>query len=110
MMVGPRPAAMGCGNSESLAVGTVGGQRRKLLTVRNAPVDDVDDPVAARRQIGIMGHDQEAGAVVMVDPAQHVENRVGGTRIEVAGRLVGQHQVWPHGKRAGDRDALRLAA
>ncbi len=35
---------------------------------------------------------------------------VGGMRIEVAGRFVGQHQLRPQHHRARDRDALLLAA
>ena len=42
--------------------------------------------------------------------AQRVEHVVGGARIEIAGRLVGQQQARRVGDRARDRDALLLAA
>ena len=38
------------------------------------------------------------------------EHAVGGRLVEIAGRLVGEHQQRAVGERAGDRDALLLAA
>ena len=38
------------------------------------------------------------------------EDDVGGMLVEIAGRLVGEDQRRPVGERAGDRDALLLAA
>ncbi len=47
-------------------------------------------------------------------PARQLEHQrehaVGGDAVEVAGRLVGEHAVRVAGERAGDRDALALAA
>ena len=38
---------------------------------------------------------------------EHLADELG---VERRGRLVEEHQLRPHGKRAGDRDALLLAA
>ena len=47
-------------------------------------------------------------ARTMVD--QRVEHPARGPRVEIAGRLVGQKDARPVGQRAGDGDALLLAA
>jgi hypothetical protein len=44
------------------------------------------------------------------DPAQQVHHDPGALRIERRGRLIGQNDARPIGKRARDRDTLRLAA
>ena len=43
-------------------------------------------------------------------PAHQRDDRCAGLAVEVGGRLVGQHQLGRGGERAGNRDALTLAA
>ena len=43
-------------------------------------------------------------------PRRSVEDLAAGARVEVAGRLVGEHDRRPRDERAGDRHALLLAA
>lgn len=56
-------------------------------------VSDQDDRPTAARQI-----------------YKQIENGVGGRRVEIASRLVGEEQVGAEDERAGDCDALLLAA
>jgi hypothetical protein len=57
-----------------------------------------------------VGDDQERDPLLLVDLAHEREDLVGGPGVEVAGRLVGQHQRRPPHQRAGDRHALLLPA
>ena len=58
----------------------------------------------------IVGGD-EGGAAFAADQAQEFgEDDVGGGLVEIAGGLVGEDQSGPVGERAGDGDALLLAA
>ena len=62
-----------------------------------------------RRRLGV--RDQHAGGASAVDLArEQLQHDIGGVRIEIAGRLVGQHERRPVHQRARDRDALQFAA
>ena len=52
---------------------------------------------------------QDSLALLAVEVGQQVQDGVGVTRVEVAGRLVGQQQCRPADHRPGDRDPLLLA-
>ncbi len=55
--------------------------------------------------------DQNAGRVVALElRREQLEHFGGGFRIEIAGRLIGQHQRRTMRQRASDGDALHLAA
>ena len=59
----------------------------------------------------VVRHDQEGGhAEVAVEGAQQREDRVGARRVEVAGRLVGEHERRAHRERPRHRDPLLLPA
>src|SRR5688572_33088053 len=67
----------------------------------------------AAREAGrprIMGDHDDGLAEVAVEQLQDREDLVGGGAVEVAGRLVGEQELWIRDDRAGDRDALLLAA
>ena len=69
-----------------------------------------DDAVHLGREPLVVGGDQ-GGAAFAADQAQELgQHRVGGMLVEIAGRLVGEHQRRPVGERPGDGDALLLAA
>ena len=58
----------------------------------------------------VVGGDQ-GGAAFLADQAEEFgEDDVGGGLVEIAGGLVGEDQSRAVGERAGDRDALLLAA
>ena len=58
----------------------------------------------------VVGGD-EGGAAFVADQAEEFgEDDVGGGLVEIAGGLVGEDQSGPVGERAGDGDALLLAA
>ena len=58
----------------------------------------------------VVGGDQRGGAFVADEAEELGEDAVGGVLVEVAGGLVRQHQRGAVGERAGDGDALLLAA
>ena len=58
----------------------------------------------------IVGRDQRRAAFAAHQVQEFGEDDVGGVLVEIAGRLVGEHQRRLVGERAGDRDALLLAA
>src|SRR6201996_5656501 len=66
--------------------------------------------VHARRQLEIVGGDQGGQPFGAGDRDQGVEHPTSGARIEIAGGLVGQKDARTVGQRAGDGDALLLAA
>ncbi|OIQ85710.1 hypothetical protein GALL_324590 [mine drainage metagenome] len=55
-----------------------------------------------------MGDDEHRAAELAVEAVQQREHVVGAVRVEVAGRLVGQHQRRARQQRTGDRHALLL--
>jgi hypothetical protein len=54
--------------------------------------------------------DQGGHALGADDGAEQAHDLLAGFLVELAGGLVGQQQLWPAGERAGDGDALLLAA
>ena len=60
--------------------------------------------------VRIVRHHHDRLAVIAVERLQQVENLVAGLAIEVAGRLVAEQQRRVGDDRAGDADALLLAA
>ena len=85
-----------------LAQGVVRGDR--------AAVAKHQPRVGQRGELGIVRHQHQRGAAGAPDVEQQVHDVAAGRRVEVAGRLVGQHDRRIVGERARDRDALLLAA
>ena len=74
------------------------------------PLVEAKHAVHLRGDPFVVGGDQR-GTAFLADQAEELgENDVGGVLVEVAGRLVGKDEGRPVGKRAGDGDALLLAA
>ena len=69
-----------------------------------------DHAVAARGQRRIVGDERERRAASRRKIEHEVHDRAAGRLVEIAGRLVGDQQRRPRGKRAGQRHALLLAA
>ena len=110
----------------------VSPERSRWLRMASQPVRSVSQPVHRRadtgpigldpapsrtrtiaprpaRRLGLVGdqHDRAALRVQLVEQRQRV---LGGDRVEVAGRLVGQDQRRVGDQRPGDRDPLLLTA
>ena len=69
-----------------------------------------DYPVHLRGKSLVVGCHQRSAALAADEVEELTEHRVGGVLVEVAGRLVGEHQRRLVGERAGDRNALLLTA
>ncbi len=74
------------------------------------PVLQEDDPLRRRRRVGIVRDHHDRVALGAVELAEQVEDLGARARVEVAGGLVGEHELGLEQERAGDRDALLLAA
>ena len=73
-------------------------------------VGEEQHAVGDRRGVRVMG-DHDGGLAERVDrAAQQREDLAAGRGVEVAGRLVGEHDARPRDERPGDGDALLLAA
>ena len=70
---------------------------------------EAEDPVAERRQTGVVGGDDRGQAGVAVHLAQELVQRLGRVLVQVAGRLVGDQQRRRHRQGARHRHALLLA-
>ena len=66
--------------------------------------------VAALRQRGIMRHQHQRGAALLVAGEQQLDDLAAGRLVEIAGRLVGDEDRRMRRQRARERDALLLAA
>ena len=84
--------------------------RRALVVVDDLAVGQEQDRVGDRRRARVVGDHHDRLAELVDGAAQQVEHVAAGVRVEVAGRLVGEHDAGPGDERARDRDALRLAA
>ena len=62
------------------------------------------------RDVHVVRHDDDRRAEPRVQVANQREDLLAGARVEVAGRLVGEQDRRIDRQRAGDRDALPLAA
>src|SRR4051812_32613716 len=81
---------------------------RVAQLVDDAPVGEEDDAVGVGRRDRVVGHHHH-GLVVVVDAAsQQLEDLGAGAAVEVAGRLVGEHDLGPAHQRPGHGDPLLL--
>jgi len=67
-------------------------------------------PIHLQRHPLIMCRDKGSRAFAAHEAKEFGEHHIGSGLIKVSGRLVSQHQRGPVGERAGNRDALLLAA
>ena len=58
----------------------------------------------------VVRHQDDREPVLAVELAEEIENLLARLRVEVAGRLIGDQERAAVDERAGDRDALLLAA
>ena len=58
----------------------------------------------------VMSDDDDCGPLISGDPPQQIHHDSGASRIERCGRLVGENNARPVGKRACDRHPLRFTA
>ena len=75
-----------------------------------AAVGQEQDAVGVGGGDRVVGDHDDGLAEVVDDVAQEGEDLAAGPRVERAGRLVGEDDLGPRDERAGDRDALLLAA
>ena len=78
--------------------------------VDDTAVEHPDDSVGPPADCDVVGDDQERQAALDVQPSHQRGDLLGRLAVEVAGRLVGPHDRGVVDERAGDRDALALAA
>src|SRR5438309_5266042 len=71
---------------------------------------EVEDAVHLGGDALVVGGDEGGAAFAADELEEFGEDDVGGLLIEIAGRLVGEDEQRPVGERAGDGDALLLAA
>ena len=82
----------------------------RLLQLDDLPVPKRHAAVHARGDVHVVGRDDDGEPGGAHQLGQRVEHVLGGARVEIAGRLVGQQDARRVGDRARDRDALLLAA
>src|SRR3954463_12161320 len=78
----------------------------RLDALRAQPVA----PIAARgRLLGVRGEDRSSAPLLRLLPEER-EHLTRVFRIQIAGRLVGEYELWLADERPGDGYALQLAA
>jgi acyl-CoA thioesterase I len=87
----------------------MGSSRRRGGIGFDATGAQPDDAVAAACELEIMRDEDQGRATVALQGEQQVDDRVPRGLVEIAGRLVGDHDGRIGHKRAGDRHALLLA-
>ena len=65
---------------------------------------------ATRREMGVVRNQQQRGSALAIEPEHHVDYLDPGGLVEIAGWLVRHQHLGLAAKRAGDCDALLLAA
>ena len=69
-----------------------------------------DDAVHLGCEALVVGGDQRRAPLPSHEAEELAKDGIGGMLVEIAGRLVGEHQRRLVGERPGDRDALLLPA
>ena len=85
-------------------------RRGCLPQLHHLPVADRHAAVHAGGEVQVVGGDQGGEAGRLDQRGEGPEHVVGGLGVEIAGRLVGEQDARAVGDRAGDGDALLLAA
>ena len=68
------------------------------------------DAVGVRRDPGVVGHEHRGLVLLTAEPGEQRHDLVAARPVEVAGRLVGEQERRRGRERAGQRNALLLAA
>ena len=84
--------------------------REVRLVVDDRAVGEEDHAVGSGGRRGVVGDHHDRLPALVDGAAEEREDVGGGVRVEVAGRLVGEHDRRAGRQGAGDRDALLLAA
>src|SRR5687768_18379206 len=84
--------------------------RSPLVPSDKSLPDQVEPRGETRREFGAVRDDDEDGLLLLMQFEQERGDDLRRVAVEVAGRLVAQKQQRPHHERAGERDALLLAA
>jgi len=79
------------------------------LVARDLAVAHAHDAPRVRRDVGLVG-DEDHGVALAPDLLEGGHDLLAGVGVEVAGRLVGQHDAGPVDQRARDRHPLALSA
>jgi hypothetical protein len=78
--------------------------------VQHMAILEAHQPLAVGGDVRLVRDQQDGDAALLVQLLERAHDLLAGLRIEVAGRLVGQHQRRIAHQRAGDRHPLLLAA
>ena len=70
----------------------------------------MDDAVGGRSDVIVVGDDHHGHLLAVAQPAHEIEHPCDRTRVEAAGRLVGEQEARVVGEGTRDRDPLALAA
>ena len=98
------------GRAQSEPIDVAGAaSRAALVVVDDAAVAHVHDGARRRGDAGVVGHEQDRLAAG-VEAAEQLDDLLAAGGVERAGGLVGQEQRGLVRERAGDREALALAA
>ena len=95
--------------ADDAASRTVDDDRATQLVAHDPTVAHLDRAVRAAAD-ALVVRDDDQREPVGVQLAQELHDLIGGLRVERARGLVGPHDARPTGERAGDGDALLLAA
>ena len=82
----------------------------RSVTGRPRPSRSAIVTSASRGELGIVRDQHDRRLARAIDVEQQLDDLLAGLAVEVAGRLVGEQERRIVGQRAGDRDALLLAA
>jgi hypothetical protein len=75
-----------------------------------ASVADVDEAVGDRRRSGVVADDHDRTALPRRELADRLVDEARVPLVQLSGRLVGEEEPRPVGKRCAESDALLLAA
>jgi acyl-CoA thioesterase-1 len=78
--------------------------------VLDPPVAHPDHALGVLGDAGVVRHQDDGDPLLLVELLEHLQHLLARARVEVAGGLVGEQQARLVDERAGDRDALLLAA
>ncbi len=80
-----------------------------IFDMADLAIAHMQDAVGDLGGLGVMRDHQDRLVELAAGASQHVQHGVGVFRVEIAGRLVGQHDGGAADERAGDGDALLFA-
>ena len=82
---------------------------RAALVVDDPAVTQMYLPLAAFGDAWIMRDQEQGRAVPRLMLEQAIDHQAAGGSVEISRRLVGEEQLWPGDKGAGDRHPLLFA-